>query len=277
MWATAFLTRLERPSGVESLVVNLEQAQALAATLRTQIPDNVDPQVVWDDIGELAKVKGEYRTSVIVEPENGQLPFTQAGLDLAAWSLDRDTQLFDRPDQRPLVERCLESFGYPPMRTIAIFLPRQLFQTRDHVVIVTEDQVGLRVIRLEGEPPPDRLRSFGGYSTGHWEGDTLVVRTTHLRAEDPARFVPGRPLLLGRDSTITERFTRVSETELFYQFTVEDDELYTEPWMGEFSMVWHDGPMYEYACHEGNYSMPTILIGGRAEATRLAETERDRD
>ena len=206
VWATEFLTTLERPSGVESLVANPEQAQALAATIWSQLPDVLDPQVHQDDTRQLAMVKGEYRTSVIVEPENGQLPFTQAGLDLAAWSLDRDTQLFDRPDQRPLVERCLESFGYPPMRTIPIFLPRQLFQTRDHVVIVTEDQVGLRIIRLEGEPPPDRLRSFGGHSTGHWEGDTLVVRTTHLRAEDPARFVIGRPLLLGRDSTITERF-----------------------------------------------------------------------
>lgn len=277
VWATEFLTMLERPPGVDNLVASPEHAQRLAATIWSQLPDVLDPQVRLDDTRQLAMVQGEYRTSVIVEPENGHLPFTQTGLNLAAWSLDRDTQLFDRPDQRPLVERCLESFGYPPMRTIPIFLPRQLFQTRDHVVIVTEDQVGLRIIRLEGEPPPDRLRSFGGYSTGHWEGDTLVVRTTHLRDEDPARFVLGRPLLLGRDSTITERFTRVSETELFYQFTVEDDELYTEPWKGEFSMVWHDGPMYEYACHEGNYSMPTILIGGRAEAARLAETERDRD
>ena len=96
VWATAFLTRLERPSGVESLVVNPEQAQALAATLRTQIPDNVDPQVVWDDIGELAKVKGEYRTSVIVEPENGQLPFTQAGLNFRAPDIRRELSLLCR-------------------------------------------------------------------------------------------------------------------------------------------------------------------------------------
>ena len=115
------------------------------------------------------------------------MPFTQAGLDLAAWSLTRDMRMFDGAEQRPLVERCLESFGYPPMRAIPISLPRQIFQTREHVVILTEDQVGVRMIRLEGELPPERLRSIGGYSRGHWDGDTLVVRTTHLRAEDPAR------------------------------------------------------------------------------------------
>src|SRR4030095_12264810 len=109
-----------------------------------------------------------------------------------------------------------------------------------------------------------------GYSPGHYEGDTLVVQTTHLRGEDPARFAIPRPLLLSRHSRITERFTRVSATELFYQFTVDDDELYTYPWRGEFLFRRHDGPIYEFPCHEGNYSLPNILSGGQAEAARGA-------
>ena len=104
-----------------------------------------------------------------------------------------------------------------------------------------------------------------------------MVKTTHLRAEDPARDGLGRLLLLSRNSRITERFSRVSEAELVYRYTVEDDELYTQPWTGEFSLIRHDGPLHEYACHEGNYSMPTILAGGQAEADRRAEADRDRD
>ena len=83
--------------------------------------------------------------------------------------------------------------------------------------------------------------------------------------------------MLSRHSQITERFTRVSDTELVYRYTVDDPELYTEPWTGEFSLTRHEVPMYEYACHEGNYSMPTILLGGQTESAKLAEAERDRD
>ena len=277
VWPTEFLTLLERPPGVNTLVASPEEARAIAATIRTQQPDVIDPDVHTFDINQLGKVKGEFRTSVIVEPEDGRMPYTQTGLDVAAWSRVRDTQMFDHAEQRPLVERCLESLGYPPIRAVPIFLPRQILQTRDHVVIVTEDAVGLRIIRLAGEPPADSVRSMEGYSIGHWEGDTLVVQTTHLRGEDPARFVIGRPLLLGRDSTVTERFTRVSETELVYRYTVEDDELYTQPWTGEFSLTRHDVPVYEYACHEGNYSMPNILIGGQAQEAGRTEAERDRN
>ena len=159
------------------------------------------------------------------------------------------------------------------MRSLPYFVPRQIFQNRDHLVMVTEDAAGLRIIRLEGEPPPDSVRSIEGFSIGHWEGDTLVVRTTNLRAEDPARFGIGRPLLHSPDTKIEERFTRVSETELFYRYTVEDDELYTQPWAGEFSMDRWETPNYEYACHEGNYSLPHSLSGGRAVEARRAEAE----
>ncbi len=260
VWATAFLTMLERPPAVGP-VVSPEQAQALAETIRTRIPSVVDPDFQIENIQQLARVKGEYRTSVIVEPQDGRMPFTQAGLDLAKAIIVRDAQTFDDPEQRPLAERCLENLGYAPMRALPVLLPRQIVQTRDHIVIMSEDAVGLRVIRLRGEPPPDSVRSVEGYSVGHWEGDTLVVLTTHFRAEDPARGVIGRPLLLSRRSKITERFTRVSDRELFYRYTVEDDDLYTQPWSGEFSMTRHDGPLFEYACHEGNYSLPNALRG----------------
>ena len=141
------------------------------------------------------------------------------------------------------------------------------------MLIVSEDAVGLRTIHLSDAPVPESLRTDEGYSVGRWENETLVVETTHFRAADPSRTVIGRPLVISPRSKITERFTRVSETELFYQFTVDDDQLYTLPWTGEFSMTRSDARTYEYACHEGNYSLPNILRGGQAEAQRQAVTQ----
>jgi hypothetical protein len=264
IWATSFLTTLERPDGVSDLVVTAEQARIVAAAIRAKIPAVIDPDVQLHDIQQLAMVKGEYRTSVIVDPADGRLPFTKMGLELAAW-VEARNKLYDDPEQRPLAERCLENLAYAPIRTLRVTLPRQIVQTGDSVVISPEDSAGLRVIHLGGQAPPDVVRTIGGYSSGRWENDTLVVETTHLRADDPARNVAGRPLLLSRRARVTERFTRVSSTELFYRFTVEDDGLYTRPWSGEFSMTRFDQPIYEYACHEANYSLTNILRGGRAQ------------
>jgi hypothetical protein len=277
VWTTGFLTMLERPPGVGTLVASPEQAKVLAAAIRSRLPAVIDPHVQIDDLNELARVKGEYRTSVVVKPTDGRMPLTQAGVDLAAWVETRNTKMFDHPEQRPLQERCMESPGHPPIRAVApVILLHQIFQTPDLVVIVSEGPLGVRMIHLGGEPPADVLRSVEGYSTGRWDDDTLVAHTTHFRADDPARDVIGRPLLISRDTSITERFTRVSPTELLYQFTVADDSLYPEPWSGEFSLTRHDGRIYEYACHEGNYSMPTVLRGGQAEAARQAGAERER-
>jgi hypothetical protein len=271
VWGTLFLTLLERPAGVEHLVASPEQARAVLETTRSQLPSLIDPDFTIWNVTELAKVKGEYRTSVIVEPADGRMPLTQAGVDLSARIAVRNAHEFDHPEQRPLLERCMQSYGAPPIIQGGVFGAHQIVQTRDHVVIVTEGPVGVRMIHLGGQPPPYVLRTVEGYSTGRWEGHTLVVQTTHLRGEDPAHFAAPRPLLLSRHSRITERFSRVSETELFYQFTIDDDELYTRPWVGEFSFQRHDGPIYEFSCHEGNYSLPNILRGGQAEAARRAE------
>ena len=268
VWATEFLYLLERPPDVEGLVATAQQARALADAVRRNMQafGNIDPDVFHFDFQRITRVQGEYRTSVIVEPPDGRMPYTDAASDLAAAILRRNEEQFDGPEQRPFNERCMEALGYPPIRAVPVFLPRQIFQTRDYVAILAEDASGLRLIPLGVEPAPDALRSVAGYSTGHWEGDTLVVRTTGLRDEDPARNVIGRPLLLSRNSRITERFTRVSPTELFYQFTVDDPELYHRPWTGEFSLTRHNVPIYEYACHEGNYSLPLSLLGGQAQA-----------
>jgi hypothetical protein len=274
VWATQIITPLERPAGVEHLIASPDQARALTATIRGQLPSLIDPDVIiWNN--QLAVVRGEYRTSLIVLPENGILPFTHAGAELSASIVARNKHAFDDPEQRPLAERCLQNFGAPPILPSRGFSAHQILQTREYVVLLTEGPVGLRVVHLAGPPPPDSLRRDDGYSMGHWEGDTLVVHTTHLRAEDPGRSAFPRPFVLSRRSRITERMTRVSATELLYRFTVEDADLYRQPWTGEFSMTRHDGPIYEYACHEANYSMENMLRGGQAEAARTGGTKRN--
>ena len=105
--------------------------------------------------------------------------------------------------------------------------------------------------------------SHEGYSTGRWEGDTLVVTTTGFRPDHAMRSGFGRHMLISPETTIEERFTRVSETELNYFFTLTDATLYSHPWSGEFSLFAHAGPIYEYACHEGNYSFGNIMRGAR--------------
>jgi hypothetical protein len=231
----------------------------------------VDPQVFVDDIQELAKVRGEYRTSIVVDPPNGRMPFTKSGLEMLAKINARNDTKFDNPEERPFAERCLENLGYPPIRTVPVFLPRQIVQNADYVVISNEDAPGSRLVHLKSGSMPESMRSIGGYSVGHWEGDTLVVKTTNLRTDDPARTLAGpRAILLGPDTRITEWFTRVSDTELVYRYTVEDASLYTQPWTGEFSMTRFDVKTFEYGCHEGNYSMANGLRGGQAEAARKA-------
>ncbi|MEC7765898.1 MAG: hypothetical protein VYD92_03055, partial [Pseudomonadota bacterium] len=112
----------------------------------------------------------------------------------------------------------------------------------------------------------DVIRSFEGHSIGHWEGDTLVVETTHFSDTNPERASMGRPMLISSMARVSERFTRVSESELFYQYTVDDPVYYTEPWRGEFSFTRDEsGHIYEYSCHEGNYSMVGALRGARVQ------------
>jgi hypothetical protein len=267
VWTTGFVTMLERPEGVDDLVVDEARAQAVSAAILGKFPAVNDPQLDWDGVRELAKVQGEYRTSQIVDPADGKIPYTVAGLSVALRAMNRNATAFDNPEDRPLIERCLESLGAAPIRTLPIEYPRQIVQTRDHVAILSEDAVGLRIIHLEDLDRPAAMRSVNGFSTGRWEGDTLVVTTTHLRAIPPTRFGIGRLVVISPDTVITERFTRVSDTELVYRFTVEDAQMYRQPWTGEFSMTRSDGPIYEYACHEGNYSLPAELRGGQQPAS----------
>jgi hypothetical protein len=204
------------------------------------------------------------RTSIIVDPPDGKLPpFTPAAeTRVAARAEARKQHRFDDPEDLALSERCIVWGAGPPMLPTSYNSLFQIVQTGDHVVILNEMIHDARVIALDGRPhPPSFIRQLKGDSRGHWEGDTLVVDTTNfgdqteLRGTTAARHV-------------VERFTRIDAETLAYQFTVDDPAAFVRPWSGELLLRRTDDRIFEYACHEANYSMELILRGARSEENR---------
>ncbi|GJM13462.1 MAG: hypothetical protein DHS20C12_18650 [Pseudohongiella sp.] len=273
VWSTVFHTMLERP-GEMPLVLGPEQAAGFAAVVSQNLGDNNDPDVDMFGPPTLAKVNGEFRSSIVVYPQSGVLPYNELGTEMSSYDYFKAGEGFDHPEERPGVERCIEAWGSPPMRAFMYQLFHGFVQTPDKIAIVSEEAVALRVIHMDGSTRPDTIRSFEGHSIGHWEGDTLVVETTHYSDVNPARATIRRPMLISSAARVTERFTRTSDSELNYQYTVDDPTYYTEPWKGEFSFTRDpSGHIYEYACHEGNYSMVGALRGARAQEAQAAAQE----
>ena len=271
VWSTVFNTMLERPGGMP-LILSPEQAAGFAAIVSENQPDNNDPDVDRFGPPTLAKVNGEFRSSVVVYPESGVLPYNELGTQMSSYNYFKGSSGFDHPEERPGVERCIEAWGSPPMRAFMYQLFHGFVQTKDTIAIISEEAVALRVIHMNGYTRPDVIRSMEGHSIGHWEGDTLVVETTHYSDVNPARATVSRPMLISSAARVTERFTRTSETELNYQYTVNDPTYYNESWKGEFSFTRDaSGHIYEYSCHEGNYSMVGALRGARAQEAQAAQ------
>ncbi|MBI1359414.1 MAG: hypothetical protein GC155_03925 [Alphaproteobacteria bacterium] len=281
VWSYRFLTPVEKALG-NDLVVSPDREKQLVALIRRAAralgEAGLDPEAVDPDSHSLARVKGEYRTRQIVEPADGLLPYTPEALKLVtARQVEFRKQfsgaLSDGPEQRLTWERCLAGMGQAPlMTTWAINMARRIVQTKDDVVIWSEAGGETRIIRIGGKPGPSEIRTFLGESVAHWDGDTLVVETTGFRPDDGYRLSigVGRPILIGPDSKVVERFSRVSDDELLYQFTVVDPAIYARPWLAEYSMLRSDERTYEFACHEGNYGLADILKGARMTERRAS-------
>jgi hypothetical protein len=216
------------------------------------------------------EVGGQIRTSIIVDPSNGHLPpYNEAASKRLASAAAAPTGAFDNPEQRPLSERCLLGFGStsgPPALPDYFYNDlHQIVQTPDSVMILSEMIHDARIVRMNAVHLPKNMRRWMGDSVGHWEGDTLVIDTTNFN--DKTRF---------RGSTenlhVIERLTRVDGKTLLYRFTIGDPETWDQPWTGEYVWPASKMPMYEYACHEGNYALAGILRGARRrEAEEAAE------
>ncbi len=223
----------------------------------------------WVDPGtKTYKVDGKFRTSILYDPPNGRMPpltaegkarrakarpyvFKNTG---TAWWLDEGVEKgpYDDPESLAVIERCLFPSGLLPSRPVLYNNLHTIVQTDTHVVILVEWMHEARVIRLDSEHSPGELASLSGDSIGRWEGDTLVVETTNFLFKPEAH----------RNYRLVERFTRTGKDTLLYDFTVHDED-YEAPYSGQFTWPQTQDRLYEYACHEGNYSMGGILRGAR--------------
>ena len=281
-WTNATVTGLERLDDVDKLVLTPEEASEIEGQFADfyesidEVPEGDLPagenvggyNAFWMDPGQrLAVVNGEIRSSLLVEPADGKLPYSWAGrwqLLKKFWQLRKA----DDPETRLLGERCIVGFGStggPPMLPVLYNNNYQIVQAPGFVTIVVEMNHNARIIRLDSEHLPQEIRPWLGDSIGHWEGDTLVLETTNFKPGQRFRGSLRHIIYMGPDTRVTERFTRVGPKEILYEFAVDDPEAYTQVWRGEVPMLASSGQIYEYACHEGNYSLPGILAGERAE------------
>ncbi|HLW75774.1 MAG TPA: hypothetical protein VKS01_02295 [Bryobacteraceae bacterium] len=208
---------------------------------------------------QLEKVDGQIRTSLIVDPPDGKMPATTEAARKRMSALYRNFNNYDSVHSRPASERCLIGFGStsgPPMMPVLYNNTYEIVQTPDRIMILVEMVHDVRVIRMNAEHEPASIEKWLGDSIGHWDGDTLVVETTNIRADN--RFRGGSDRM-----KVIERFQRMDTGTILYRATIDDPGTYERPWTVEFPFVATPGPVYEYACHEGNYAMDDILGGAR--------------
>ncbi len=279
IWTSATFTPLERPAHLagkefftEEEAAELRQlftAEGVDPLARSAINEEDEEQrrkrlrqskesIHYDNAIWLATTRpkglSSRRTSLIVDPPDGRIP----PLTPEAQKREADrtaARSFDSHETRPLAERCIVwRHEGSPMLPPAYNDILQIFQAPGYVAVLQEmSNNGVRIIPLDGRPHlPPNIRQFPGDSRGRWEGDTLVVDTTNFT--DKTHFRGSSEAL-----HVVERFTRADADTILYEFTVEDPTSWTQPWSAEFPLMKTAGPLYEYACHEGNYDLPNIL------------------
>jgi len=279
IWTNATYTPLERPKNVTKEFYTPEEALQLAKRAALEESDQTEPGTVADvhyDFTQFGLDRSQgtmalnLRTSLIVDPADGRLPPLSAegqrrAAERAAARKSRGGP-HDSVQNEPLSARCiLMDRNGPPMLGGAYNNDYQIMQAPGYVMILTEMLHDARIIPLDGRPHlPPNVRQWTGSSRGHWEGQTLVVETTNLT--DKFAFQGS-----SENMRLTERFTRVAEDTIRYQFTVEDPATWTRPWSAEVPWKKTIGPIFEHACHEGNYGLYNTLAGARAEEKRAAE------
>jgi hypothetical protein len=268
VWNNATLTPLERPAELGSKAFFTPQEAALyekqtAERSNRDIRHSGDGLVAyneaWYDRG--SRVIASLRTSLITSPADGKIPYTRQGLERLAAAAEYASQHpADGPEDIGLAERCiLWGTAGPPMLPGPYNDNYQIFQTAGSVVIVSEMIHDVRVIPLDGRPHlPASVRLWMGDARGHWEGNTLVIDTTNFSAKTKFRGAT-------QDMHLIERLTRTGPETIQYEFTVADPATFTQSWSGVFPMNPAAGPIYEYACHEGNYAMKGMLAGARSQ------------
>ena len=273
VWDFRTATPLERPGEFEEREFLTDQnvtAVERRANERLQVynPDDLlmNTPPWWLDYG--THVVSTRRSSLVVDPSDGRIPpMTRDGLTRQNDRLASRTAAEDPEGLNPW-DRCITR-GLPNAMLPAAYNNNlEIVQTPGYVVIVTEMIHEARIVPIDGRGhPPQQLRAWMGDSRGRWEGDTLIVETTNFFEKSDFRGA-------GANLRLIERFTRIAEGAIDYRLTVEDPTMWTASWTVTFPLVKNDSPMYEYACHEGNYSLQNILRAARAEETAAAARRR---
>jgi hypothetical protein len=281
IWTNATLTPLERPAELAGKEF-FTPAEAAEYEKQGRDRNNADRRdsnaeadlavgynAIWWDRG--THVVSTRRTSVVVDPPDGRIPPLTPEAQRKAAARAEATRLrpADGPENRSLADRCIvRGTAGPPMLPAGYNNNYQILQTPEHVAILIEMIHDARIISVDGRPHlGKKIRQWMGDSRGRWEGNTLVVDTTNFTGKTNFRGS-------GENLHVVERFTRVDESTLLYQFSVDDPQSFARPWSGEIPMKKVEGPLFEYACHEGNLSMENILTIARDEEKAAAEAAR---
>lgn len=286
-FSSASLTSMQRPAGATGLIVSQEERDKLhAGNIYTRVakeeagasqvdeksskefladknPDRGYNRFWMEPGADLGMINGQYRSSWIVEPADGRIPYISAAAAGGRGGLSNSEEEFadrssDNPEDRGISERCIwfGSSAGPVLSNGMYNNNLQIVQTPDHVMILGEMIHDVRIISLKGTKNPANVPKWGGDSVGHYEGNTLVVETTNVE--------PKQGSFISDKGKVTERFTRVSDKQVLYEYTVEDSSRYSQPWKGQMPLNTQPEGLYEYACLEGNYSMFNLLAGARA-------------
>jgi hypothetical protein len=268
MWEMRNVTPLERLPQFTSLVITAAEAEARDFQRVAQLgdPSRLDFLADGYDTLKIEPIHGKLHSSIIVDPEDGLLPGNELFRKQREERRDAILRGFDGPEQRPNSERCLQHIRTTPPILMGMDTSlHQIVQSPGIVIFMTEMMHEARVIRMNTNHVPAAVLSWLGDSIGWWEADTLVVETKHFAPSSQARALGQTIFFVSSQATIRERFTRVSNDELLYRFTVTDPTYYTRPWTGENSFRWSTERMYESACHEGNRSLGYALQGARVQ------------
>jgi len=283
-WTNLTFIPLERPKELAGKEFYTEAeaaafAQKKLAEDHSQSADDVHyDNVIWQG-DKYSKGSTSLRTSMVFDPPDGRLPpLSPQGEKRAAElkALARDRAAVVSAESRTLGERCI-TWGAdgPPLIGSTYNANFQILQTGDSVVVLTEMIHAARNIALDGRPHlPAGIPQLAGDSRGHWEGDTLVVDSTNFTDKTNFRgaaVIARQDIFSSPQLHVTERFTRINEDTIVYRFTVDDPGTWTKPWSGETLMRKMKGPLFEYACHEGNYGLVDILAGARAAEAKAKQ------
>ncbi len=262
VWESLWLTPLERAADVPGDIPAAEVerimqmfAEREASRARTQLDTDGEIAIA----ARIMSVGGVYRGSQVIDPPDGRIPRTELGK-----SRQTNGPGTDGPESLPRGVRCITGINTGPMRTTNFDMLHLIVQTPDNVVLYSESLSDVRIFPVRAPLPANWPRTFTGSSAAHWEGDVLVVETSHFDSDKAAGGGP-TPVPMGDRGSLVERIYLNGPDELVIHYTVIDPDHYTQPWTAEVAWVRTSQRLYQTACHEGNYSLANMLLGARIE------------